>query len=295
MNNVSRTPNYTPNFSARILLDKKSIDNNLVKCRKNDFLCNLFPQEAENTGYKAYVNTTVDKFYKDKRLDSYSSKLFADSDINLAGYKLATIIKKKVERGEELSIFKSIPDIFHGVVKDKLIDVLDTLAYFTRKNHTKLSCDDISFEMSGKNFLAKFLGSGHNAITTKIEDEKGRSVVMKSFKRPESMTNFGVFGELAAYQELGNEKINNIPKLYFANPLSIKVQGKNEHFFDSYNTNEYLGAWEVVEFIHPNTPKKEGITLQDWLKNKQLIHSDLNDRNCIGEYVVDLGGIGRLG
>ena len=77
--------------------------------------------------------------------------------------------------------------------------------------------------------------------------------------------------------------------------MSIKVQGKNEHFFDSYNTNEYLGAWEVVEFIHPNTPKKEGITLQDWLKNKQLIHSDLNDRNCIGEYVVDLGGIGRLG
>ena len=293
MNIVNRSTNYSPKFSATILLDKKVINDNLAKCRKNDFLCNIFPQN--NMEYKAFVDSTIATFYKEKTLNSYSSKLFNDSDANKAGYKLATIIKKKLERGEDLSIFKSLPDIFQGIIKEKLIEMLDILAYFTRKNLNKLPSSEISFDICGKNFVAKYLGQGYNAIITKLEDKSGRSVVMKSFKKPESMSNFGIFGELAAYQEFGDEDINNIPRLYFANPLSIMVQEKNKPSMDSYDTNEYFGAWEVVEFISQNTPvKKEGITLQDWLKNKHLIHSDLNDENCIGEYVVDLGGIGKL-
>ena len=165
MNIVNRSTNYSPKFSATILLDKKVINDNLAKCRKNDFLCNIFPQNKME--YKAFVDSTIATFYKEKTLNSYSSKLFNDSDANKAGYKLATIIKKKLERGEDLSIFKSLPDIFQGIIKEKLIEMLDILAYFTRKNLNKLPSSEISFDICGKNFVAKYLGQGYNAIITK--------------------------------------------------------------------------------------------------------------------------------
>ena len=121
---------------------------------------------------------------------------------------------------------------------------------------------------------------------------------MKIYKKPEDISSFSIFGELALYQELKNEKINNIPELYMANPISIKVEDNSKSYSEIYNIDElkdfdgYKGAWTLVEYITPDTPiKKEGISFMDWLKKHNVHHIDTSFDNFIGDYIVDLGGI----
>jgi len=289
--------NSTPHFSGRVKVDIKSVNKNLIEYEKNDFISNVFPSDLMGQSYKERVNSLMGKFCQDCSLISYASKLFNDN-VSLVGYKLAAIIKKKDMLGEDTIIYKKTPKIFEGVEKDALVKTLDTLAYYIRDDKERLVKDDVVYDIDGRQFTASFIGNGMNSIVVKISDEKGNAVAMKSYIKPENMNSFGIFGELALYQEIGEDKINNIPELYLANPLSVKVEDKTKEITEVCDVDNliyhdgYKGGWTIIELITPDKALKNiGVSLQKWLQNKNLVHLDLSVENYVGKYIVDLGGI----
>lgn len=289
--------NNTPRFSGKVNLDIKTINKNLIECEKNDFISNSFPRDVMGQSYKIYVNSLMEKFCQDCSLISYASKLFNDN-VNFVGYKLAAIVKKKDMIGKDTVIYRKTPKIFEGIEKNSLVKTLDALAYYIRDDKDRLVKDDVVYDIDGKQFTASFIGNGMNSIVVKISDEDGNDVAMKSYIKPENLNSFGIFGELALYQEIGEEKINNIPELYLANPISVRVKDKTKEIIEVCDVNNliyydsYKGGWTIIELITPDKALKNiGVSLQKWLQNKNLVHLDLSVENYVGKYIVDLGGI----
>lgn len=302
--NVSFIPNYsiyknystTPFCGNRGEVNINKVNNRLVDIRKNNFINGIYDndffQKSDN-----YESNRINSYMEDDSLKNYDSELYTKPKDGGAPYKFAAIVKKMEQNGEDTNLVRKTPKIFEGMNKKEVFDTLNTLSYVIRDEQLK----ETSVKIGGKNISVDYVGKGCNSMVYKLDDNDGNVVAMKTYINPENISSLSMFGELAVYQGLKDRKINNIPELYLANPISMKVEDKAKEFEPIEDVDDideikdydgYKGGWTVVEFITPETPKKEGgEPLHDWLKEKQLYHIDILG-NLIGNYIVDVGGIG---
>ena len=213
----------------------------------------------------------------DKRFENYSSKLFADKK-NDAPYKLAAIVKKLDASGKETIIKHKVPSLFEGMNIDSITKALDTLSYLIRDGYKSLKNESNQLLIDNKKIDLEYLGKGCNSIVFKLKDGKNPPVAMKTYINPEDINSLSIWGELAVYQDVQSEKINNIPALFDVDEIKD---------FDGYK-----GGWTIVEYITKETPvKKGGISFNDWLTQNNIYHLDMSFDNFIGAYVTDLGGL----
>ena len=300
--NMTFIPNYSiykniPSFCGnRDVVNISKVNSKLIDLRKNNFINGIYDrdifQKSDN-----YDETRINSYMNDESLVDYNSELYTKPKDGGAPYKFATIVKKMEQRGEDTNLVRKTPPIFDGINKKELFNTLDTLSYVIRDKQPQ----EMTVNIGGNNISADYVGKGCNSMVYKLSDDSGNVVAMKTYIKPENISSLSLFGELAVYQGVKDRNINNIPELYLANPVSMKVEDKDKEFepiediFDADEIKDYdgyKGGWSVVEFITPETPKKDGgESLHDWLKEKQLYHIDIWG-NLIGNYIVDVGGIG---
>lgn len=289
---------YKPVFGATLTYKPAVTDKNLIEYEKNDFISGIYYTDIL---YKDNIRLKKEKinFYmNDNTVNDYNSKIFVQK-LNDAPYKFATIVKKLDMQNKKTFINNSFPEIFKNVSEEEIKEKLDTLSYSIRDNYTKFKDNEVTVNIGGKPIKVEYIGKGENSIVCKLSDNNGNNAALKTYINPEDITLLSIFGELALYQDAKSEPINNIPALYMANPVSIKVEDKtkeyNEIFFDFDDIKDfdgYKGGWTLVEFITKDTPvKTDGISFQEWLKHHKLFHLDLNCDNCIGQYITDIGGV----
>lgn len=278
-------------------IDFKKAEKNLIEYEKNDFISGIYYTDLLNKERITMSAFKINKYLSDNKLQDYNSPLF-ESNPNDTAFKLAAIAKKLTLSQKDTIIKNSTPDIFKDINSDSLVKDLDTLSFLVRDNLKEFCEPDTYIKLGNKHVNIDYIGKGENSIVMKLDDGKNPPVVMKTFIRPEEIHSLSLWGEMAIYQELKNANINNIPKLYFANPISTKVEDKSKEYTEAFDVDElrdfdnYKGGWSIVEYITKDTPLKNGgISLQDWLNNHNLYHLDLSCDNCIGKYVTDLGGI----
>lgn len=285
------------NKSFQQKLDTQKADKNLIEYEKNDFISGIYYSDMLFLDKEQVHSNKINKYLHDTALNDYSSKLFINNK-NDAPFKLAAITKKLDSKGKETLIKNNIPAIFRDTDEKTLINTLNTLSYIIRDDFTKLLNNNIEIFAGEKPIKLEYLGKGCNSIVFKLNDGINPPVAMKTYIHPEDISSLSLWGELAVYQETRNDKINNIPELYLANPLIVKVEDKTKEYTEIFDIDElkdydgYKGGWTIVEYITKDTPvKSEGISFKDWLQRNKLYHLDGNCDNCIGSYVTDLGGI----
>lgn len=209
----------------------------------------------------------------------------AKRDYLAAQYNLpisfAIDVIKKSKRGEDTHIIDEIPQMFQGIDKNELLSTLDMLCVFLEDND-----DEVIFEMGEKEFSTQKIGSGAHGVIYKITSENHPPLAFKVYKSPKQVSNHGPFGEIALERELNRAGVIDIPKLYMASPLGAEVLKGDEEKPCVY------ASWKISEFIDKDTPLKEGsLTLEKYLKRKNLAHGDSGYSNKVGKYCVDLGGV----
>ena len=299
---VSSLNNITPhkyNFKAKKIFDLKSANQKLLDCEKKNFISNIDREDNLSSATNEEIRAKINKYLSDNSLQDYKSKLFLTTP-NEAPYKFAAIVKKQYIQNKNFIISNFKHPIFENIEESDIVETLDTLSYYVRENYNYFKENDIELKIADKNLKIKYAGKGCNGIVCKLSDDKENEVAFETYIDPEKISSFSIFGELALYQELQNEKINNIPNLILANPLVTRVVDKDveinniiENIDNIKNFDGYKGGWTIVEFIKPDTPiKQNGISFLTWLKNHKLYHLDLSADNLIGKYIVDLGGVG---
>lgn len=293
--NICSIINKPVYFTQKINLIKHN--QKLIEYEKNDFISGIYYTDLMNQDKTKFKDYKVNIYFNNPNLKDYDSPLF-DSNPNDAPYKFAAIVKKLNRLKKDTVICNSIPNIFNGLNQNKLVQELDILSNIIREDYQKLSKDSNTIQIAGKNININYLGKGENSLVFKLDDGKNTPVVMKTYIKPEEVSTVSIWGEMAIYQEIKNDKINNIPELYIANPISTKVEDKTKEYTELFDIDDlkdfdgYKGAWSIVEYIEKDTPvKKEGISFLKWLKDHNLYHIDLTCDNCIGSYITDLGGI----
>ena len=285
--------NHSLKFKAREMINVANIDKKLLDVRQNNFINGIYDNDVFEQNNK-YEKTMIQVYSAMPQYQNYSAKIYDVKKENDAPYKIAAIVNNVVRKNKDSNIHRETPDIFKGLDKNEVFKSLDVLSYVLRDIGKK----EHSFNIGNKEINVDYVGEGKNSTVYKLSDNEGNKVAIKNYKKPEEVNFLSLFGELALYQALKNEKINNIPTLYMANPVSMKVEDLRKEWTlveDVDNIKDYdgyKGGWAVVEYITPDTPtKNEGITLHEWLKSKELYHIDINSDNCIGKYIIDLGGV----
>lgn len=174
------------------------------------------------------------------------------------------------------AIINEVPEIFQGIESKELVEKLDKLgASLDKKSINK-------FSLGGKEYTAKYIGSGQINDVYKITDASGKSLCFRQSKNPYLIESAqGIYYETAITQEANKAGVVDIPKLYIANPV-----GKYAN--DGYTQ----GAWQLLEFVEGKKDlPKDGLKLFDWLESKGLAHFDYNAGTCVENVFVDLGGI----
>lgn len=108
---------------------------------------------------------------------------------------------------------------------------------------------------------------------------------MKVFYNPFEVSCHGVFSEIGLSKELRREKIKDVPDFFMANPIGSVL-----------STWRGKGGWMISEFVNENMPlkKQSSESLYEFLYKHGLCHDDMTVKNKIGEYIIDLGGIGNI-
>ncbi len=284
-----------PSFSSNIEISK--INKKLIEYEKNDFISGIYYLDLLAKDKKQFIKDKINTYMLDKRFENYSSKLFADKK-NDAPYKLAAIVKKLDASGKETIIKHKVPSLFEGMNIDSITKALDTLSYLIRDGYKSLKNESNQLLIDNKKIDLEYLGKGCNSIVFKLKDGKNPPVAMKTYINPEDINSLSIWGELAVYQDVQSENINNIPALFLANPICVKVEDKTKEYTEVFDVDEikdfdgYKGGWTIVEYITKETPvKKGGISFNDWLTQNNIYHLDMSFDNFIGAYVTDLGGI----
>ncbi len=283
-------------FRSNKELKPDNADKNLIEYEKNNFISGIYYTDMLNKENNDYCCKKIDYYMNDPSLNTYNSKI-PEKKYDELPYKFAAIVKKLENQHADTIIKNKIPELFKNTNIKNLTDSLDTLAYIIRDNPKHFRNDDITLVLGNDKVNLEYIGSGCNSSVFKLSKENTAPVAMKIYKKPEDITSFSIFGELGLYQQLKNEKISNIPDLYLANPVSVKVVDNTKNYDTICDVDNlkyfdgYKGAWAIVEYITPDTPVKPGISLHEWLKKNSLYHIDTSCDNCIGAYIVDLGGI----
>lgn len=284
-------------FKAKIDLNK--LNNNLTDIRTNDFINGIYYNNIFTAEQNIYKKKKVNQYEHDLSLLDRDAKLFASTP-NDAPYKLAAIFKNLHINKQNTVIFNKCPELFWGINKNEIVKNLDTLSYMLRDNReifTKNNNNYITIE--NKKINIDYVGKGDNSFVLRLFDNNGNDVAMKIYQRPEEISNYSIWGELAIYHDTSEADINNIPQLYIANPLTTKVYDETKFPTEvMYNFDEladfdgYKGGWTIIQYINDEmTPSKTGKTLQSWLKENHLYHLDINSDNIKNGYIIDLGGI----
>lgn len=287
---------YKPAFCADIKYKPADTDKNLIEYEKNDFISGIYYADIINKSQTLNTKEKINKYLKDNSLIDYNSQLFNRTP-NDAPYKFAAIVKKLNLQNKNTIINNEVPEIFKNASQEEIVEKLDTIAYSIRDDYRAFQNNDVTVTIGGKPVKIKYIGKGENSLVCKLSDSNGNNAVLKTYSKPENKTCFSIFGELALYQE-AKDDINNIPRLYMANPISVKVEDKSKERFEIFDVDNlkdydgYKGAWTLVEHITKDTPLKPyGICFQEWLRRHHLFHIDLTCDNCIGQYITDIGGV----
>lgn len=289
---------FNPRFTASLTYKPADTNKNLIEYEKNDFISGIYYTDIINKEQTIIAKVKINKYMNDCSLEDYSSKLFDNHNPDDAPFKFAAIVKKLDRLNKNTFINNHVPEVFKNIPEKEIIEKLDIISYSLRDNYKTFKDNDVSINIGGKSIKIKYIGKGENSIVCKLSDEFGNNAAMKTYIKPEDINSFSIFGELALYQDEKYDKINNIPALYMANPLSVKVEDKSKEIseiFDIDNLKDfdgYKGAWTLVEYITKDTPiKSDGISFQEWLKRRNLFHIDISCDNCIGKYIIDIGGV----
>lgn len=281
-------------FGQRINLD--DIEKNLSFVRSNDFISDVYEHDILNAEKITFKKNKINQYFKSKI--NFNTNFFDNAPAD-APFKFAALIKKLVFEKKDATIIENTPKIFKEIPIKKLVNALNTLSYDIRTNYLKYKKEAPTISINNKPIDLKYIGKGGNSIVFKLSDKNGESVAMKNYINPDDVSNYSLFGELAVYHDLHNEKINNIPKLYIANPITEKVEDKSLELSYSFvdiddvkDYDGYKGGWTLIDYISESSaPEKEGRTLQNWLNEKHLYHNDLSCDNVKNGFIVDLGGI----
>ena len=309
-------PNYTgysPIFTGMVNLD--CIDSNLTEIRKNDFISGVYYNNMFTLNNNIYKKERINKYLQELGKispDESSTKLLKDH-ANDAACKLAAIEKYRDAHNINTLIINKFPELLYGLQLNQIVESLDTLSYAIRDNYQKYQDEDNYFKIGDKTIHLEYAGKGCNSIVFKLFDNSGHKTAMKVYINPEEVGSYSIWGELAVYHDLKDIKINNIPELYLANPLVKQVDDCTKSSsttdyiadildYDADNSDTsmfkdydgYKGGWTLIEYIDDNSsPKAVGQTLQEWLKDNNLIHYDMYSAdNVKNGYIIDLGGIG---
>ncbi len=260
-----------------IKFDREIEDAPLANNVDLDWYFNKFKQsKATKQALKECENLTFDtpnlRLIKDK---------YDDKNIYDLGLRYAIVANNTVREKGSAIIKNEIPEIFKGLDEKELFKTLDELPVYLEPR--KLN----KFKIGEKEFTANSIGSGCLNDAYLIKDTNNNQICYKVAKNPYQMNmGQGVYDEIAIWQEAQNAGVNDIPKLYMANPVGYVVQAKG----DLGSTTK--GAWEVVEFVSDSKQvPQDGLKLTSWLKEKGLHHGDLHAGNYIGDTIIDLGGI----
>lgn len=179
-------------------------------------------------------------------------------------------------------IIDKIPKVFQQIESKNLSQELDDLSLFLRLSKKELPA---KVKIGNKVFDVDAIDGGVISSVYRIKSKNGESAVMKVYSQPHLIQSHGAFGEIPMYREMNKAGVDNTPELYMANPLYTEKE-------TPWLT--YSGNWALVEDIAGSTEKKSnGISLSDFLKQKELIYGDYNPGSTVGVYFVDLGGIYR--
>lgn len=190
----------------------------------------------------------------------------------------------KLQTGRALLKNKT-PEIFRGLEEKTLLEFLDKLpqnlhdclvkSYPLRKGNIKFGEKIINWH---------YLGQGGNSVAYKLTDNVGNTVCFKHVRTATQIpgSGHGIIDEVAILNEANKAGVKDVPQLYMANIFGRKPPSQNQ----------VEGAWQLVEFIDKNKVVQDGLKLEKWLTSKGLIHTDINNpNNCIGNFVIDMGGI----
>ena len=228
-----------------------------------------------------------------KLLKELENKTFDSSNLNLIkdfydkenvydlGFRYIILANNTAKQKGNAFIINKIPDMFDGIDSNELCKKIDNLA-------SLLDCRKVNkFVIGNKEYIAKHIGGGCLGDVYKITYPKTGEKVCIKFARQPYLTGRGqgIFDEIAISNEANKAGVIDIPKLYMANPI-----GRYVTLPEGYITNN--GAWQMTEFIEAGKVLPDnGLTLLKWLDSKGLYHGDCHGGNCIGNTIIDLGGV----
>lgn len=238
------------------------------------------PTEQTLQAIKECKNLTFNTSYLNLIKNKYNNRNIYDLALRYA------IIGKntKLQTGRALLKNKT-PEIFRGVEEKTLLEFLDKLpqnlhdclvkSYPVRNGNIKFGEKVINWH---------YLGQGGNSVAYKLTDNVGNTVCFKHVRTALQIpgSGHGIIDEVAILNEANKAGVKDVPQLYMANIFGTKPLSQNQ----------VEGAWQLVEFIDKNKVVQDGLKLEKWLTSKGLIHTDIdNPNNCIGNFVIDMGGI----
>lgn len=196
--------------------------------------------------------------------------------------KFAIATNNKAKQDGTLLLVEQIPEIFKGVDKKELSEKLDLLGAFLEEGKTN------TFTISKQKYQAQYKGAGAFGTVYEISkaDGTGEPVAYKYYRDPSTVGKDSSYGETLVAQSLTRDGVCDTPKFYLANPVGKMVE------VDGEKKMKTVGAWQISEFITPDTPKREGKTFSQWCDEKGLYYADKDKaENTIGNYIIDVGSV----
>ncbi len=259
---------------------KSNIKMQKAKLPVNEYRMSIFSNRRRFPKLYDFIeenqNTTLDDF--ESLFDGIQYKTFDISD------RFAFMVYNTNQKEGTALIYDEIPKIFEGIEKEKIKDAMDNLML-----EMQIEEGIKEFKIDGKRFRAKQVGEGDFGIVYKIEDIEGNCAAIKRYISPNSLMDIqGMHCEIPIARKASLDNVNDVPKFYMANPVC--------DFLQSETKNRLIkGGWMIREFIEEDTkPKNSDINLERWLQNYMLFNEDDKSENYVGNYLIDLGGIGRF-
>ena len=218
-------------------------------------------KDEEIVNQDDFTTTIIDKTHKRSLMDRIRNKKYTRKI-----YDLPLRLREDLKRNNTDTIIQNVPaDLLKetGLTNRELIKEIDKInslimlvapRYDTFEEKTK---QEFNIKLGSKIANVKRLSQGLSGSLYEIKVPDCKPLALKHYLNPMNINSQeGAFPEIALAKKMNEDKVCNIPLLYYANP---------------YN------GWMLSDFVDKNYEKRQnGISFIDYLEKNKLIPKDIN-------------------
>ena len=302
--------NIEYDFNGNVISNKDNIEDYNEKLNKklkykifpifNEELKNRFPKLPQTNEHTFGLNDIKRMLTKSLNITLDSGSLlkeyYEQNDDYELPFMFASAAYNTLAQKNNAYIKTETPEIFYDVDEKELYEKLDILSLYQRNRSDFLPVNSIiKLKLGNKIFDCISIGKGWEGSAYRISYQNRKPVILKIYHAENKYHSFslvsfepsGLYGSLAILREANFAKVEDIAKLYYANPIYTPIG------FDGREI-KYIGAWQIFEDALSRNKREEGLKFRDWIKSHGLVWNDDKLRNWVNGICIDPGYVQTL-